>query len=111
MSRRVSEYVLWEQFKQAGTDPHGEPIGEYLPPQRLGIYALDEGSSSEPRMPGHDRVIVEPTIYFPMGKEPGHRDRITARGKVYEVEGETRNWPHPNQGPKGAVISVRRVDG
>jgi hypothetical protein len=111
MSRRISEYVLWQAFAAGAEDAHGNPVDSWSAPVEVGIYAFDPGSSSEPRASGHDRVIVEPAVYVPSTVAFGPRDRVTARGRVYEVEGETREWRHPNGARKGNVATLRRVDG
>lgn len=113
MFREISEYVDHGVFIPATTDDFGnespESWGTATP---RGVYAFDPGSSSEPRLAGHDRVIVEPTIYFPADVEFGHRDEVLARGKRYEVEGETRLWVHPTDPTRRAnVVTLRRVDG
>lgn len=109
--RQVSETVLWERVSLGGEDTHGYPVESYDDPVDVGVYAFDPGSSSEPRLPGQDRVIVEPTVYMPSRWVFGPGDRVTARGKQYEVEGETREWRHPNGPRKGNVVTLRRVDG
>ncbi|MFF2054116.1 hypothetical protein ACFVU2_21095 [Leifsonia sp. NPDC058194] len=56
-------------------------------------------------------MIVEPTIYAPSTVVFDAQDRVTARGDLYEVEGETRQWRHPNKNHKVNVITLRRVEG
>lgn len=110
--RRVSETVLLERFLGDNViDDHGNDGEAWAAAEPVGIYAFDPGSSSEPREPGHDRVVVEPTVYMPAKAEFAPRDRVTARGKLYEVEGETRVWRHPNGRQRGNVATLRRVDG
>lgn len=76
------------------------------------IMAFDPGSTSEPREAGHQRVIVEPTLYLTPGTIFGARDRVTVTGRVYEVEGETRIWEHPDGAEHyGNVVTIRRVEG
>lgn len=113
MFREISEYVDHGVFIPSSVDDEGNESAEaWLPTVSTGVYAFDPGSSSEPRTPGHDRVIVEPTIYFPADSAFGHRDEVFARGKRYEVEGETRLWVHPTQTTRRAnVVTLRRVDG
>ncbi|PVE94995.1 hypothetical protein [Microbacterium sp. TPD7012] len=112
MFRVISEYVLHEVFDPGAVDAHGNETEDWLPGVEVGVYAFDPGSSSEPREAGHDRVIVEPTLYFPAETVFDPHDRVTARGKVYEVEGETREWVHPTDSTRRAnVATLRRVDG
>lgn len=109
--RLISEYVDWEQYQSGVEDAHGDPVDAWLPAQSVGVYAFDPGSSSEPREAGRDRVIVQPTVYMPAGTVFGDRDRVTARGKPYDVEGETREWRHPDGRQLGNVVTLRRTEG
>lgn len=111
MSRAITETVLRLPFIPGPDDSHGNPTKTWGAPQSVGVYAHDPGSTSEPRRPGHDRVIVEPTVYGPFGMPFESQDLCIARGLVYEVEGEVRDWKHPNGPAKGSVVTLRRVDG
>lgn len=111
MFRVISEYVEHEVFDAGAEDATGNPVEAWTTPVSAGVFAFDPGSSSEPRE-GNDRVIVEPTLYIPSEVLMGHRDRVTARGKRYLVEGETREWVHPTDTTRRAnVATLRRVDG
>lgn len=111
MAREVSEYVERRAFDADGTDAHGNDGESWGEPEPVGIWAFDPGSSSEPRLAGQDRVIVQPTIYFPAGTIFGEHDLVKVRGLDYEVEGETREWRHPNSAFAGNVVTLRRVEG
>lgn len=95
------------------TDAHGNPVVSYADPVPIpGGVSFDPGSSSEPRMSGHDRVTVEPTIYgtFDMDVLPG--DRVAVRGTVFEVVGEVRRWRSPYSGrTPGSVLTLKVVTG
>ncbi|MBE7953616.1 hypothetical protein ILP86_04690 [Microbacterium sp. R1] len=109
--RPISEFVDHEAFEAGAVDATGNAVEAWLPAVTVGVYAFDPGSSSEPRE-GNDRVIVEPTLYMPFSVVLGHRDVVWARGKRYEVEGETREWVHPTDPTRRAnVATLRRVDG
>ena len=108
--RQVTESVSVATFQAGATDAHGNPAEAWGAPQQVGVYAFDPGATSEPRE-GQDRVIVEPTVYVPQTVTFGARDRVTARGLLYEVEGVTREWRHPRLGRIGNVASLRRVEG
>ena len=109
--RTVSEYVKRFAFQTGATNAHGNPVEAWASVGvQVGIYVFDPGSSSEPR-DGGDRVIVEPTIYCPPGSVFDSRDRVECRGELFEVEGVPRVWNHPTAGPRGVVVSLRRVTG
>jgi len=110
MTRKVSEFVQREPFIAGATDAHGNAKDSWGPAVEVGIYAFDPGSSSEPRE-GMARVITAPTMYVPDGAVFDPRDRVTARGKRYEVEGDTEQWRHPDGNRPGNVIPLRRVEG
>lgn len=110
--RPISEYVEHSVFIPGAVDGHGNPRRSWGDPVTVGVYAFDPGSSSEPREPGHDRVVVEPTVYLPSTVVFGPSDEVVARGKRYEVEGETREWVHPTDTTRRAnVATLRRVGG
>lgn len=112
MFRVISEFVDHAGFVSGVEDAHGNPVESWAPGVEVGVYAFDPGSTSEPRNPGADRVIVEPTLYLPDGVVFGARDRVTARGLLFEVEGVTREWVHPTDTTRRAnVATLRRVEG
>lgn len=111
LSRRVSEFVQREPFIPGAEDAHGNPIEAWGPPVGVGVFGFDPGGSVEPVIPGHDRVITEPALYAPEGVVFGSRDRVTARGLLYEVEGDTAVWRHPNGLRPGNVVNLKRVEG
>lgn len=94
-------------------DAHGNESESWGPPVELvGRYGFDPGSSSEPRLAGQDRVVVEPTLYGPYSMPFEPRDHAIIRGVVYEVEGVVRRWCNMfSSREAGAVVSLRRVDG
>lgn len=111
MGRVVSETVQHAAYQSGSEDAHGNQVDGWATAVQVGVYAFDPGGSSEPLIPGHDRVITTPTIYAPTSVVFGDRDRVTARGVLYEVEGETRAWVHPDGSQRGNVIGLRRVVG
>lgn len=106
-----SETVAYAAFQSGTEDAHGNPVESWADPVDVDVLAFDPGSTSEPRLPGQDRVVIEPTLYVPTDVVMGSRDRVTARGLLYEVDGATREWSHPELSPSGNVITLRRVEG
>ena len=99
-------------FRSGATDPRGNPIEAWADPVVIENVAFDPGATSEPRMAGHDRVIVEPTVYADFDLPLSPRDRVIVRGQTYEVEGEVRRWRNPYSGRRaGAVATLKRVTG
>ena len=111
MARRISEFVQLESFVAGAEDAHGNPVEAWGTAVTVGVLAFNPGGSVEPLMPGHDRVITEPTLYVPEGVAFGPRDRVTARGVLFEVDGDTAVWRHPNGLRPGNVVNLKRVVG
>jgi len=109
----VSEVVQRVPYEGSGEDAHGNEVELWGSPVTLaGVYGFDPGSSSEPRLAGHDRVIVEPTLYGPYDTPIESDDRVVVRGDTYEIEGFVRRWKHMRSGLEaGAVVTLRRVSG
>lgn len=109
----MSESVQRIPYVGTTEDAHGNETESWGEPVTLtGVYGFDPGSSSEPRRPGQERVIVEPSLYGPYDMPFLPRDRAIVRGLTYEVEGEVRRWKHMRSNREaGGVVSLRRVDG
>lgn len=107
--REITEYVLYEAPIDGPTDAHGNTTIAWEDPVEVGIFEFDPGSTSEPRE-GQNRVIVEPTLYLPPEAVLAAAGRVTARGRLYQIEGETREWRRRGE-PIGNVATLRRVDG
>lgn len=107
----MSEVVQHAAFIPGAEDEHSNPVEAWGTPVEVGVFGFDPGGSVEPVIPGHDRVITEPTLYAPETVVFGPRDRVTVRGLVYEVEGDTAVWRHPNGLRPGNVVNLKRVVG
>lgn len=112
--RNISEYVQHEAYNGSGEDAHGNEIESWAPAVELGIYAFNPGGTSEPLLPGHDRVITVPTIYVPTTSVVTHRDRITVTGepRPFEVDGDMRPFRNPyDSSMDGNSINLKAVGG
>jgi hypothetical protein len=104
--------VLRLAYEAGAVDAYGNDAGGFAGPVELTGYGFDPGSTSEPRLPGQDRVIVEPTLYGPFSMPFKPQDQVVVRGVTYEVEGVVRQWRNMfSNREAGAVVSLRRVDG
>ena len=111
MTRRIVGDLEVRQYAEGAEDAHGNPTDGWGDPVAVPYWVFDPGSTSEPR-DGNDRVIVEPTAYFPPGPVTiGPRDRVDHDGETYEAEGVTRAWRNTRGEYLGNVITLRRVDG
>ena len=102
---------LWRH--EAGEpDAHGNETDSWLEVALLKGCAFDPGSTSEPRLPGQERVIVEPTLYAAYDAPVEPLDRLVIRDVTYEVEGIARRWENPFSGRQlGCVLTLRLVTG
>ena len=111
--RHISEYVQIERYAGAGTDPKGNDVESWDAAVSLGIYAFDPGSTSEPFEDGHQaRVISVPSLLVPTDSVIGARDRVTARGKRYEVDGDPLDYRNPyDSSQDGLRVHLKGVTG
>lgn len=109
--RAISETVLHAVYTPSPVDAHGNIVDGWAAGASVGIYGFDPGGSTEPLLPGQDRVVTTPTLYMPASVTFGARDRVTVRGLLYEVDGETAVWRSPSGSQRGNVATLRRVTG
>lgn len=100
------------RFVAGVPDAHGNDAGEWTDLALLKGCAFDPGSTSEPRLSGQERVIVEPTLYAAYDAPVVAQDRLVIRDLTYEVVGVARRWENPFSGRQlGCVVTLRKVDG
>lgn len=115
--RYISETVQHEVFTGTSRDAHGNTVETWADAVSLGIYAFNPGTSSETSgssaASGHEaRTVTTPSIYLPSTASVSARDRITVRGKRFEVDGEPLDFRNPYGGEmNGKSISLKAVDG
>lgn len=100
------------KYEAGAVDAHGNDVDSWIEYALLKGCAFDPGPTSEPRLPGQDRVVVEPTLYAAYDSPVEPLDRLVVRDLTYEVEGVARQWENPFSGRQlGCVITLRKVDG
>lgn len=107
------ETVYRSAFTGPGSDDaHGNSADSWGSDAAIHGCMFAPGSDQEPFEAGRNAVVSTPTLYAPAGTVAGPRDRITVRGKAYEVVGYPGDWRWPvdNRGA-GVVIALRRVEG
>ncbi len=110
--RRISETVQRHAFQAGATDAHGNPAESWAAPVPVGVYAFNPGTTSEPFLAGHDRVVTAPALYAPEGTVFAPRDRVTARGVAYEVEGVVLDYRNPyDPSMDGIQVGLKEVSG
>jgi hypothetical protein len=103
-------------YSAGGPDPHRNPPS-YTPPidepgEAVAVYGWHVPSTTEPKIAGHDRVIVDVELLVPPEFIPGPHDRIDLPTGQFEVVGEVQDYNHgPFGWHPGSVINLRKVDG
>ncbi len=112
-------------YSSGGKDARGNDIAIYTPPKtvpgtELTVYGLApagrERGGAEPKLAGHDRVIVDLELLAPEGFPAKPRDLVdvgfgSAPGR-YEVIGHLEDYTTgPFGWAPGVVCNLRKVDG
>lgn len=112
MRRRITELVQHEAFVAGAVDAHGNLVESWAPPVEVGVYAFNPGVPADSLEAGHDRDTSTPSIYVPSAVTMAARDRVTVRGLLYEVDGETQVYRNPyGARMDGNQINLRKVAG
>lgn len=99
-------------FQAGTTDAYGNPVESWGTPTSVEIIAFNPGTTDEPFLPGHDRVVTQPAIYTALGAVFAPRDRVTARGVVYEVDGVALDYRNPYDAAyDGIQVNLKEVQG
>ena len=111
--RYISETVQHAVFTGTTANARGNQGESWATPTDLGIYAFNPGTSQEVLIDGHmHRVETKPTIYLPSTAVVGNRDKITARGVTYEVDGDPADFRNPYDSTmNGLSIDLKVVSG
>lgn len=110
--RRISEYVKRAVFVAGAEDAYGNPAEMWGAPVTVGVFAFNPGTTGEPFLPGHDRVVTQPAIYAPSGTVFYPRDRVIVRGVTYEVDGVTLDYRNPyDSSMDGVQVNLKEVQG
>lgn len=99
-------------YVEGATDAHGNPVESWGAPEDVAVYGWAAPNSTEPKLAGHDRVVVDVEVYAPTSFA-GPRDKVTLpAGKTYRVEGEPEDYNHgPFGWQPGYVVNLSRVEG
>lgn len=99
-------------FDPSAEDAHGNPVEHWLPAVPKPVYGWGAPQTSEPKLAGHDREIVEVELLVPPGFECSHRDRMVLDGVEFEVVGGVEMFDHnPFGWNPGGVINLKAVSG
>lgn len=107
-------------YSSTSTDDYGRDVPLYTPAKNSPgtqhpVYGWATPVTSEPKIAGHDRVLVEVELFAPPGFTVGPHDLVdlpAAPSGQFEVIGYPEDY---SRGPfgfnSGLVVNLRRVDG
>lgn len=102
----------------SGVDAHRNPVKTYTPPldqpgTPVKVYGWSVPSTSEPLIPGHDRVIADIQLLIPPGFPAGPSSVIDLPSAgQYQVIGEQQDYTTGPFGFRpGSVLNLRRITG
>ena len=76
------------------------------------MYGWGAPQTSEPKLAGHDREIVEVELLVPPGFECSARDRMVLDGVEFEVIGGVEMFDHnPFGWNPGGIVNLKAVNG
>lgn len=92
------------------TDTYTPAVGEPGVSQK--VYGWSAPSSTEPKVAGHDRVVVDVELLAPPDFTVSAHDLVDLPDGVYEVVGQPEDYNHGPFGfTPGLVVNLRRVEG
>ena len=104
--------VQIEAFQPGATDPFGNPVDSWAPPVAQPVIGWAPPVSNEPKMAGHDRVIVDLELFVPPGFVAAPRDRVTVNGSRFSVVGYQEDTDgNPWLWNPGGVVNLQRIEG
>lgn len=103
--------VLVRRHTQTGED-YGTPVYGWGQPEPVQVYGWAAPTSTEPKLAGHDRLVVDVEVFAPEASVH-HLDRVVLPDGEYTVEGRPEDYTHsPFPGGEGGYVwNLRRVEG
>lgn len=101
----------------AGTksDPYSddtEPDWDNPTSATVSGVAVEPRPSQEPLQDARNATVSGFTLYMPAGTEIGSQNKVTVRGKTYDVLGDAADWRDPFTGwQPGLVVQVGLTEG
>ncbi len=113
MIGRETVEVFPREEDDPATDRNGKPrwrFPEVGTPVRG--CAFSEGASDEPLEVGRNATISDAQLLAPVGTAVSEHDRVRARGRMYEVDGQPQEWRSRTMSRRpGLVVNLNRVEG
>lgn len=105
------------RYSSTAVGDYGRDVPTWTPPKDQPgdshpVMGWASPSSTEPKLAGHDRVVVEVELYVPPDFQVGPHDVIDLNGDQYEAIGYPEDYTGSPFGfPGGRVVNLRRVEG
>lgn len=103
-------------FSEDGEDAHGNPVEAWSDPVEQPVCwwasPTARGDQGEPKLAGHDRVVIDLELCTPTGFPAGPHDRVVVEGRMFEVLGYAEDYTHGPWWDPGVVVwNLQRVEG
>lgn len=94
-------------------DAHGNPEKSWGPAASHPVCGWSAPSSGEPKLAGHDRVVVDIELIAPVAFPAKPQDLVVLEGREFEVLGEPEDYEHGPFGFRPGVLiwNLQRVEG
>lgn len=93
-------------------DAWGNTVSGWADPVEKRVYGWGAPATSEPKVAGHNRDVVELELLVPPGFECSPHDRMVLDSLEYEVIGGVEMFDHnPFGWNPGGIVNLRRVSG
>lgn len=105
------------RYTAGSSQGYGETSDDYTPPKdsagtAVKVYGWSTPKSDEPKLAGHDRIIVDLELLIPPDMTLGPYDLVDVDGVQYEVIGEPEDYNHGfHAWQPGRVANLRKVSG
>lgn len=108
----LAQTIRHSAFDGTTRDSRGNVIDSWADPVDVRCF-WHTSNSHEPQIAGHDRVLVDASVYVPMDMEIGTKDRFELPGLgEFEVVGIPDDFNHgPWWVPGLLVVNLRRITG
>lgn len=106
-------FVETRAYDGGGVDAHGSEIVSWASPVRQPVFGWSVPSSSEPKLAGHNRVVVQIELLAPPAFRVGPYDKVIVPGHgELDVLGVPEDFTHGPFGfMPGLVVNLGKVDG
>ena len=105
--------VGYKPFVEGAEDAHGNPTEGWGPVEPRKVIGWGAPQSSEPKLAGHDRDVVDIEMAVPAAWQSTPRDRIILPelGEMEQIGITETNSGNPFGWVPGHIVNLRQVNG